>query len=220
MLSRRWETLCTAELGTRTRVALKSHLTVTSDSTWTRPQKTSDLTSTRGSRLMNNLYFMFLLLVSLCVFHSSFCMISGSELDVNTNVTCMRHVWITHLQYHTFDALPQYQTMASAKSSPGVLRIIMYGYNAFPQTANMQTAVCKECGKKIQDCGSTTSNTIGHLKTHPKPFSHLLTWKTLKWVISHQSSHNELCANAVNRQIAYLLLAYDVTDFGLTFHQV
>ena len=58
-------------LVTRTRVALKSHYTLTSDSTRTRPQKTSDLTRTWGWRLANDHYFHVIIYI-LIIYYLSF----------------------------------------------------------------------------------------------------------------------------------------------------
>ncbi|XP_013859738.1 zinc finger BED domain-containing protein 1 [Austrofundulus limnaeus] len=49
--------------------------------------------------------------------------------------------------------------------------IITFGYKNFAQVANRRAANCSVCGIKIQDTGSTTSNFIRHLKTHPERFS-------------------------------------------------
>ncbi|KAL7877082.1 hypothetical protein SRHO_G00037250 [Serrasalmus rhombeus] len=46
--------------------------------------------------------------------------------------------------------------------------IIRFGYKNFAQVENKRAANCSVCGIKIQDAGSTTSNFIRHLKTHPE----------------------------------------------------
>ncbi|KAL7381215.1 hypothetical protein ABVT39_002233 [Epinephelus coioides] len=69
------------------------------------------------------------------------------------------------IQYSTSD-----DTMATATDTPAaaVPFVITFGYKNFRQDGtNKRSADCKVCGINIKDAGSTTSNFIRHLKTHP-----------------------------------------------------
>ena len=49
--------------------------------------------------------------------------------------------------------------------------MVAFGYREFTILAyNRRVATCRECGRQITDTGSTTSNFIRHLKTHPDRF--------------------------------------------------
>ncbi|KAL7383777.1 hypothetical protein ABVT39_017213 [Epinephelus coioides] len=64
--------------------------------------------------------------------------------------------------------------MATATDTPAaaVPFVITFGYKNFRQDGtNKRSADCKACGINIKDAGSTTSNFIRHLKTHPDRFS-------------------------------------------------
>lgn len=56
--------------------------------------------------------------------------------------------------------------MAAASQTGAIPFVIAFAYKDFAQTSSKRTATCKECGVKINDAGSTTSNFLRHLRTH------------------------------------------------------
>ncbi|KAK5617930.1 hypothetical protein CRENBAI_024641 [Crenichthys baileyi] len=50
--------------------------------------------------------------------------------------------------------------------------VITFGYKNFTQAANKRAANCIICDIKIQNAGSTTTNFICHLKSHPERKQH------------------------------------------------
>lgn len=75
--------------------------------------------------------------------------------------------WVRASRPH---ALLLLTTMATGgtPAAAAVPFVIAFGYKNFKQDGtNKRSADCKVCSTRIKDAGSTTSNFIRHLKTHP-----------------------------------------------------
>lgn len=53
-------------------------------------------------------------------------------------------------------------------AGPAVPYVLSFGFLNVLDGISGRTATCKECGKTIKDTGTTTSNFIRHLRTHPQ----------------------------------------------------